>query len=368
MISLFSKKPEGIVGIDIGTASVKAIELVRKGTRVRLQNYGMWGDTQYQSSYRAGNAALVSLRESDVTELLTAVISEAKTVSRTVAFSIPLSSSFFTVIDLPKMDAEEVKRAIPYEARQYIPIPVSEVVLSWHPISETAGSGGEQKINILLVAVPREVIERYKRIAASCNLSLSFLEVENLSTIRALSIPDSDTTLLIDIGAHATGITIMDQGYVRVTHHLNMGGENFTQAIARGINVDIGKAEYLKRSIGILGKGGDEEVSSIIFPILDIIYEEVARLVALHNQRYPTCTIRTCMLTGGGANLPGLVDYFVEKLAISVSIGAPFGGIMFPDVLGGVLSEVGPSLAVAAGLAKKLLSEKRHNRMTQQHG
>jgi len=356
MVSLFSKKKEGVVGIDIGTASVKAVELSRRGTRVRLESYGIWGDMQYRASYRDGDATLALLRENEIAELVSAVLGEAKILSRTLAFSIPLSSSFFTVIDLPKMDAEEVKRAIPYEARQYIPIPISEVVLSWHPIPEYAGAGDKQKINILLVAVPRDVIERYKRIARLCGLLLSFIEIENLSAIRALGIPDSDTTLLVDIGTHATGITIFDRGYVKATHHLDMGGGNLTQAISHGMNVDIEKAEYLKRSAGLTGKGGEGEVSSIIFPILDTIYGEVARLFVLYQQRHPGSTVRTCMLTGGGANTPGLADYFVEKLAISVSVGSPFGGVMFPDALGGVFREVGASLAVAVGLAKKIIS------------
>lgn len=349
----FFKKKEGVLGIDVGTSSVKMVELSRNGVNPRLRNYSLL--SSYGYAERFNNAIQTSsfkMLEDDVIDMVRAVLVEAKTKTRTAAFSIPAFLSFFTVVDFPKMDREEVEKAIPYEARKYIPVPVSEVVLRSYIVPS---SSDRSTASVLLVAVPRETIEKYKRIAKGTGLELISLEVEILSLVRALQDSQKGIVLLIDIGARSTSISIVDSGFVRITHHFDAAGDDLTKAIVRGMNLIPSKAESLKRSTGIVGREREETVSSIIFPILDMICLETVRILDIYKERQPQKKIERCILVGGSANLPGIVDYFVEKFAVTVSVGNPFTDILYPEVLSSALREISPLCAIAAGLAKRTL-------------
>jgi len=352
--SLFKKK-EGALGIDMGTSSVKVVELYRAGVEVRLRNYGI--SDIYGEPHRVTSMNQVSafkMQERDMADMIRAILEKARIQSRLASFSIPVSSSFFTVVDFPKMDREEIEKAIPYEARKYIPVPLAEVVLSSHiiPLNTAIGAGA----SILLVAVPKEIIEKYKRIAQAGGITALAMEVENLSLVRSLLPAGAGgRTLLIDLGARATSISIVDGMYIRFTHHVSTAGDDFTRTITRGMSVTPLKAEALKRSTGIIGRGGEEVVSSIILPVLDIIYLEVTRILDLYEDKYPGRKIEHCVLSGGSANMPGIVDYFVEKLAVTVSVGNPFNDMLYPEILGPRLREISPLSAVAVGLAKRTL-------------
>lgn len=352
----FFKKKGSVLGVDIGTSSIKIVELSRKGVKTRLLNYAIL--SSFEGSGYAGDAsetASFRAKEEEVVDMIQREIGEARIQSRLASFSIPVYSSFFTVIDFPKMDREEIVKAIPYEARRYIPVPLPEVVLSSHLIPSKSSRGSDT--SVLLVAVPREIIERYKRIARACNLKLYSLEVENLSLARSLLLAPRHTgkTLLLDIGARVTSINVVEDGYIRLTHHSDMAGDAFTEAIAHGMGLTSFKAEALKRSTGILGRGGEETISSIIFPILDTIYLETLKTLDLWRDKHPDKKIENCVLSGGSANMAGIIDYFVEKLAVSVAVGNPFTGIVYPEALDATLKEIAPLAAVATGLAMRTL-------------
>ncbi len=349
------KKREGALGIDVGTSSIKIVEFFRKGTKPRLTNYVVPSSFQnVEETHDSTGFIPFRTKEEDLVDMIRRQLREAKIQSNPVSLSVPVSSSFFTIIEFPKMDRDEIVKAIPYEAGKYIPVPLSEVQISSHLIPSHSPRGAD--ISVLLVAVPREIIERYKRIARACGLELHALEVENLSLLRALLPPrHSGRTLLLDIGARSTSINVVEAGYIRLTHHIEMAGDSFTEAIARGMGLTFLKAEALKRHTGIIGKGGEETVSSIIFPILDRIYLETVKTLDVYRVKYPGKRIENCILAGGSANMPGIVDYFVEKLAVSVAVGNPFSNTLYPEALGPTLKEISPLCGVAAGLAMRTL-------------
>jgi len=273
-------------------------------------------------------------------------------------FSLPIYPSFSTTIEIPLMSKKEMDQAIPLEARKYVPIPLSEVVLDWNFLGNTQ-DGSTERMRIFIVAVPNNIVQKYINIAHQNKLKVEAMELETFSSARATLDPTQDCpVMIVDIGANSTDVAISYKGQVEMSHNFEISGFNFTYAIAKSLNIDINRAEQLKRSVGLLGSGGEQELSSIMFPLLDAIIEEIRRTAANYEQKYGR-SIKKIMLTGGSANLKGLINYFVKQLNIEVGLANPFLSIKYPPTLEKTLRELGSELAVACGLALKGFSDKR---------
>jgi type IV pilus assembly protein PilM len=349
--------PPRILGIDIGTTSIKAVELSKEGGVIRLNTYGILEN--YGHLERINDAIQTSslkILDEVTAEMLKKLLSEMKPTTHTCSMSVPVFSAFVSLMDLPQLSEKELKQAIPFEARQYVPVPISEVALDWQVLGPTPGQEG-QKIQVLLVAVPQDTIGKYQRIAELAGLDLKALEIETIAAARAVVGPDPSTLLLVDIGSRATVITVVDEGYVRITRSIDTAGGDLTQVIANGLNVSPLKAEMLKKSRGLLAGAEEENLAALMMPLLDVIISEIQKLGMLYQERTKR-EIKKVILTGGSANIPGLVDYFGRELQKETSIGNTFSQLQYPSILTPILANIGPTFAVAVGLAlKDLLAE-----------
>ena len=205
----FSRKARRQLGVDVGTSSVKVVELERENEHLKLANYGIVdGSDFFRETLDGSNTPLgLKMSENDVAGVLKRLLESAHIKTRSAVMSIPIFSSFLTVMDLPNLSAKELESAVPFEARSYIPVPLAEVVLDWLIIpadsasSELVSTTSEQKRNkiaILLIAVPKEVISKYQRIAAAAGLELKALESESFSLARSLVGADQGTVMLVD--------------------------------------------------------------------------------------------------------------------------------------------------------------------------
>jgi type IV pilus assembly protein PilM len=354
---LFKKKPKIHLGIDIGTSAIKLVELEKKEERYQLKTYGIFPITEYlKHLHQRVHLETPKLSDEQIAEMIKRTIQEAKAEARTVCLSVPVYSSFSTLINLPPMSEKEVSAAIPFEAKKYIPVPISEVILDWSIIRKTEGQTSETKEErtksegrqILLVAVPKDVVAKYTRIAQLANLRLRAIEAETFSLARCLVGNDKSAIVLVDTGARSSNISIIDQGYVRVTHNLEIGGTELTERISQNMNISLEEAEELKKT----GQAQKFELEEITHSVLDIIINEIKKIVNHYQTKYNR-KIEKCILVGGGIGLPGLVDYFTPKLGLEVSIGNPFARVVYLSILEPVIKELGPSLAVATGLAMR---------------
>ena len=250
------------------------------------------------------------------------------------------------------MSEKEMEQAIPLEARKYVPIPLNEVVLDWNFLGKIKSDSSE-KMQIFIVAVPNNIVQRYINIAHQNKLEVKAMELETFSSARAILDPKEERPIMIvDIGANSTDVAVSHDGQIQMSHNFEISGFNFTYAISKSLNIDINRAEELKKSVGVLGSEGEQELSSIIFPLLDAIIEEIRHTMANYEQKY-NLPIKKLILTGGSANLRGLMDYFVKQLNIEVGLANPFLSIKYPPVLEGKIRELRTELAVACGLALK---------------
>ncbi|MBI2041574.1 MAG: type IV pilus assembly protein PilM [Candidatus Nealsonbacteria bacterium] len=344
--------PKKCLGVDIGTSFIKIVELSQHGKRRKLDNYGeMEAVSLFDKPFRTFEKSTLTVSNPDVVKSITAILTEAKIETKDVYFSIPDFSTFFTAFRLPSMSKEELPQAIQYEARQHIPLPLSEVVLDWQIISQKTINHKLSDFSVLLVAVPNEVINQYQEIAKLAKLNVVALEAEVFSLARAINNGKKDTVMLIDLGARSTTISIIDLGLVKISHSFDTSGNDFTNLISKGLNLEMAEAEKVKKEQGLL-RSNNASVREAILPMIDLIASEIKK-ISQNFYSQEGKRPQKIILAGGTALLPGLADYFSETAGIPAEIANPFSDLFYPPILNDVLKEIGPAYAVAVGAAMR---------------
>jgi type IV pilus assembly protein PilM len=349
--------PKKFLGIDIGTFAIKIIELSASAGRIKLENYGeISAQAIYQRPFRTFEKSTLLLSSEEVSRAIKAIIEEAKTKTRESIFSIPDFSTFFTTFELPGMTAEELSQAVSIEARRQVPLPLGEVTLDWQLIEGEASNKKEKRLKVLLVAVPNEMIAQYQQIAYLANLKLLALEAEIFGLIRALIGKEEKRVIgLIDIGARSTTCSIIERRVLKVSHSFDISGNVLTERIAKGLEVDDEIAEKIKRLYGISTHPpqlsvGEKTIKEILFPMINIILRESEKIFRDFYLKEGK-EIDKIILTGGTALLPGILEYFRDYFKKEVEITNPFSKIFYPPILEETLKEMGPSYAIAVGMA-----------------
>jgi len=347
--------PKKSLGIDIGTSSIKIVELSRRGERRKLENYGeIAASVLYQKPFRTFEKSTLLLSSQDVSRAIKAVMEEAKIKTRRTVFSIPDFSSFFTSFELPPMTEAELPQAVRYEARQHVPLPLAEVTLDWQVIEGRVSDQKKTKLKILLVAVPNEVINQYRKIAEISRLKLLALEAEVFGLLRSLIQEEKKVVLLVDIGAQSTTSSIVEKGRLKMSYSFDMSGNELTEVISKGLGVDYKTAENLKEKYGIIAALSTEspapEVRQILLPLIDVILKEIEKISQNFYQTEGK-EIQKIILAGASALLPGLKFYFQNHFKKEIEIANPFSNLFSPPILEKTLKEMGSSYAIAVGMA-----------------
>ena len=342
--------PKRYLGVDIGTSFIKIVELSQRGKRIKLDNYGeIEASSLYEKPFRSFEQSTLSFSSNDIVRAVKAILEEAKMNSYKAYFSIPDFSTFFTSFRLPPMPREELPQAGQFEARRHIPLPMSEVVLDWQVIGEKDVSQNLNNFNVLLVAVPNEVIRQYEEIARLARMKIIALEAEVFSLLRSLAREEKEAAILIDIGARSTTVSIADAGIIKISHSFDTAGNDLTSLISRALNLEMKNAETIKQKHGILSSDSADSKGAIM-PMIDLISGEIKKVSQnfyLQENKRP----QKIILAGGSALLPGLPDYFSKAAEMKVEIANPFASIYCPPILNDVLRKMGPAYAVAVGAA-----------------
>ncbi len=349
---LFSKHKSHI-GVDIGTSNIKIVQLQPKDNKFVLETYGIV-NVSYQISAKDSESAI-----QHTAEILKNLIKKSQATTNKIVASLPNSAVFTSVIEMPKIPESELKAAIEFEAKKYVPLPLDEVALSWSIIVEkprinmetnlgNMGKVDNNKNKVLLTAVPNVVVENYLKVFKTAGLEPLALEIEALSLIRSLVNEDDKTVLLVDIGAKNTSINLVDNGYLRFSKNLNVGGDTVTTSVAQSLGINFSRAEQFKKDFGLSTEG--QQIPQVIRPILDIIKNEAAQLVSLFESKGDR--IDQILLSGAGAKLPSITDYF-GSLGKQVVLANPWANVAYPPELKPIIEPLGLNLAVAVGLSMR---------------
>jgi type IV pilus assembly protein PilM len=366
--NIFSNSHKGTsLGVDIGASSIKVVVVEKVDERAILRNYA-----EIALGPRADMAVgqATSLSPEKIAEALRDVLREAGIVAKHTLVAIPFSASLLSVVELPDVGDKELASMVPLEARRYIPVPLAEVSLDWWALpkrkNEKKNEKGTEgvsvpigKVEVIIAAIHNEVIKKFELIEREANLpgATSHFEIEIFSTLRAVVGRDLSPVMVVDIGAGSTKLALVDEGVVRGSHVISLGGQDITLALSRSQGISFAKAEEVKCRAGVVGEDEGRDVAAVGELILANIMNEAARFSENYEIKHAT-KIEKVILVGGSALLKGL-----EKIAqknfptASVAIGDPFGRVDTPAFLASTIKELSPRFAVALGVALKGLEE-----------
>jgi type IV pilus assembly protein PilM len=304
-------------------------------------------------------------------EVIKRVFEEAKVSTRKTVAALPNFSVFSSIISLPEMSKKELAKAITWEAKKFVPLPIEQMVLDWRPLvkSEDKKPGGDdaeaataeamdrlkkgQKYQkILITAAPKDLVDRYVSVFSQSNLDLLAMETESFALERSLVGKDPAVIMIVNLGAFSSDISITENGIPILSRSIDVGGGTITQAIARSLNIEHKRAEQFKRDIGFSNQSLNS-VPKIIENTISPIINEIKYSFDLFQGRHGGGSIEKIILTGGSSVLPGLTDYLKKILQINVYVGDPWARIIYPLELKPILEELGPRFAGAVGLAMR---------------
>jgi len=368
--NIFKKPDESVIGIDIGSASIKVVQLRKRKGRAVLETYGEIALGPY-GGLSVGQ--VTNLTADKIAQAIKDLLREANVTSISGGVSIPFKSSLVTLMELPMLDDKQLKEMIPLEARKYIPVPISEVTLDWWVIPREASGDLDfiepsdeygnrttpiPKSQVLVVSIHNEVLNTYSSIVQQAALNTSFFEIEMFSATRSLLSGETEPVMVFDMGASATKIYILERGVVKYSHIINKGSQDVTMSIVRGLNVTFDRAEHIKRNLGTGVVADEKSVFETISLTLDYIFSE-ANSAILNYQRKFNKPLGKVILIGGGCAMKGVFELAKANFQTPVELGLPFSKVETPAFMEDVLKLTGLEFAVSIGIALRKLQEFR---------
>ncbi|MDP3996824.1 MAG: pilus assembly protein PilM [bacterium] len=374
LTGLFSSGGESVLGIDVGSSAIKIVQLKKKGGRAILETYGELALGPY-AGHEVGRAA--SLPDVRLSEALIDVLRESHVTTKKCGIAIPLRSSLLSIMPMPDLPEDKLASMIPIEARKYIPVPISEVMLDWSVIPENsagnspppgsfqgqsdtsvkpAGGTPFKTVEILIAAIHNDAMNKYQYISKNAGLEVSFYEIEIWSTLRSSLDNEKEPVLIFDMGAAATKLYIIEQGIVRNSHTVNRGSQEITMAISRSLNISAKEAEVLKREKGLGSIQDSRAAAGLIAGTVQYIFAEANRVISNYERKYNKA-VGKVVLSGGGVNLKNFEKLAAEKTKLPVLRADPFSKVEAPAFFEDMLKGAGPEFAVSLGVALRKLQE-----------
>lgn len=346
-----AQKGNGVVGIDIGSSSIKVVELQDKKGVVTLSTYGEVQLGPYAGKQIGESVTLDAKQEQ---EALVDVIRESAVQSRNAVFAMPLSSSFVTNVSIEADADADLASMVRVEARKVIPASLSEVTLDWAEVEVTKTEAEENDTNyrnVLIAAIQNAALERFKVLMQFVGLTQPPTEIECFSIIRGLYSSDEPDFAVVDIGAVSAKLYIAHKGLLMRMYRIRAGGAVATKKISEVLDTDFQTAEQMKftadRSLGSFGEMKRAHDSSY-----DRVFREFNQVIREYEQK-TGITISTVYLAGGGALFPGTDSYLKDALNHDVIKVNPFSKVAYPAFMEDTMHEIGPSFAVALGAAMR---------------
>ncbi len=345
-------------GLDIGAHTIKAVWLGASKNGFILQATNM---IQTPSK---GMLSQSPLDQEEMARAIQSMVSEARIKTKYVNIALPENQVYTKVIEMPVLSDKELSSAIYWEAEQYIPIPLSNVMFDYkvlsRPFDMQIKSEQQSKMEVLLVGAPSSLVSSYQKIAAMSGLSIVSIETEILATARSLIYPINPdqnqklpTTLIISIGAVSTSLVIIKNGLLVFTYTIPLGGSAISRAIASDFGFTLDQAEEYKKVYGISKQNFEGKIGKASEPVLTSILTEVRKSLAFYKDNHgEDSTIQQVILSGGSAKLPGLDLFFAENLGIETVVANPWKALVSQQMPKDILDN-SPDYSIAVGLAMR---------------
>ena len=379
-MSLFSSHPS-YLGVDIGSASIKVVELKNESGRPRLMTYGF---AEEPVDVIHDNTDAMAKK---IASLLVKICQSAKVSTKKTVAALPSFSVFSSLISLPNMNKKDLSQAIYWQAKKFVPMPLEEMTLDWKlldgeikvanlmtngqiknnanalaaantaagsaPVATPAAKDKKEDndLKVLIAAAPKKLVLHYLDIFKMAGLDLLSLETENFAMERSMVGGDKNPIMIVDIGEITSDISVVENSIPLLSRSVAVGGRLITEAVMNSLRIDKKRAEQFKRDIGFLPGQGNlpQVIGRVVAPIIN----EIKYCFDLYAASKSNQHIEKIILTGGSSFLPNIDQYLSELLNIKVFIGDPWARVIYPLELKSVLTELAPRFSVAVGLAMR---------------
>jgi type IV pilus assembly protein PilM len=343
MIALrFARKPRESVGLDIGTSTIKAVQLREGVAGFALVAFG-------SAALRPDVIAEGSIKEpSAVAEAIREAVSRAGITSREVTIGVAGRELITKKVQLPEVPAKELRDAVELEAEHHIPFAFEDVLLDYHVASRHDGV-----MDLIIVAVKKTKVSEYIAVVEEAGLVPVIVDVDGFAVANQFELnhPEEahEAVALIDVGATVMKTSVVRAGAPLFARDIPFGGNQYTQAIADRLRIPFEQAELAK-----LGEVPDipwERVAPALEAVSRDLALEVRRTFDYFGSTSESDRIGRVVISGGAARLRGLTDYLSSTWSIPVEIAHPLGRVDVDSALAAQATAAGPALAVAVGLA-----------------
>ncbi len=380
-MGLLTKKLDSYLGIDIGGQTIKLVEFYNDGGRPKLRTYGI-----------AEVELAFGKKETDesperIAKVIRQLHKKTKAASDMVVTSLPTFDVFTSIVNIPSMPKKEMAAAVAWEAKKLIPMPLEQMTWYWEELKVEVGEDedkdrekdkekrpregevikikkqSKKNIHVLIVAVPSSLGAKYIEIMKNAGLNLLDMEPEVFALIRSLVGRDKSLVMLVEIGAMNTNVSIVDQGVPILSRGVDAGGVNITRLMETKMGIDAKRAEQVKKDLAdyLVFKQVKNEIPEDFKIAVSPIVNEIKYIFSLVGGQASSLTltpgnngkIDRIILTGGSALLPYLSSHLSSVVDTKVYVGDPWARVDYPDDLKYLLEDVGPHLAIAAGLAMR---------------
>jgi type IV pilus assembly protein PilM len=347
-----------LLGLDIGSSSIKLVQLKQAKGRYTLLKYGikpLEPEVIVDGTIMDTGRVVMAIKE---------LLHEHNVKLKNVATSISGHSVIVKKITLPPVPDDELATQVKVAAEQYIPFDINEVNLDFHVLGpEEKGEDGQPQIPILLVAAKKDKVNELTEVVKGAGLNPIVLDVdafaiENMYCVNYETAPD-ELVALVNLGASVMNINILNGNRSVFTRDISVGGNRYTEAIQREMGVPFEEADSVKKAQGQEGSEG-AIVTSIIEGVNAEVASEIAKSIDYFRTTFPEGELKKILLSGGCAKVTGLAQQLKDRMGIAVELVDPFNQIdITPAELDAEqLPEIAPLAAVSVGLALRTMGDR----------
>lgn len=338
MLSRFKRKEE-FFGLDIGTKSVKIVQLkVRK-----LLSFGL---EELPSPGPADKATII--------KTIRKMIDENKIRTNKVVACVSGPSINVRYLKMPRMPEEELREAIKWEAKKYITMDPKEAIMD-HLVLREIMEEGVKKAEVVVAAAPRGLVQEKISLIQGAGLIPLAIDVTSFALWRSIKMKEEETAALIDMGAGITNINIVEKEMLHFSRDISLAGNDLTQAISKEMNLDFHQAERMKKEEGLGAIEKETPATKAMRGPLERLVMEFERSFRYFLAQTPGRKIDRIILSGGSARLRGIDNYLNSSLGVPVELGNPLADIEFDEEAFDRrhLEDLSLRMAVAIGLARR---------------
>ncbi|HKC14739.1 MAG TPA: type IV pilus assembly protein PilM [Patescibacteria group bacterium] len=334
-------------GLDIGASTIKVVWLEGKTDAFVLKAAAM------VPTPPKGMLSESPLDEEEMSRAVQKAVTSANIDSKQVNVALAENQVYTKVLEMPVLSDRELRSAIYWEAEQYIPVPLTNVTLTWNVLDRPAKPVSTDKMVVLMVGAPTTLVTKYQKIITMAGLTINSMETEILATVRSLVLGENfPPSIIVSIGAVSTSFAIIRNGVMVFTYSMSVGGSAINHAIASDFGFTPDQAEEYKKVYGVSDKALGGKIGQATTPILNAIVVEVKKSLAYYAQKYKDLPIRQIILVGGTANLPGIDLFFANNSGVETVVANPWK-VLAPTQIPQEILQNGVDYTIAVGLAMR---------------